>query len=128
MAQIKKKDLKNFSLIWAIILLVLSLYPILKGAELRIWTLCFSAAFVLIAFIKPQIIAGFYRLWLRIGEFIASIITRIIMFILFYGLFTASAFVLRILGKDLLSKKLYKNSSTYWKERADAPNSMKRQF
>ena len=69
-----------------------------------------------------------YRTWVRSGEFVGAILSKVIMFLLYFGLFTPMALIMRILGKDLLNKKLDKNTDTYWIIRETQPESMKNQF
>jgi len=64
------------------------------------------------------------KIWLIYG----GIISKIIMFILYFGLFTPVSIFLKILGKDLLSKKVDKSKYSYWVNRKDQPQSMKNQF
>ncbi|QOY54260.1 hypothetical protein HUE87_10320 [Candidatus Sulfurimonas marisnigri] len=84
--------------------------------------------FVVIAFSKPSILNSFYTIWISVGEFIGSIISRAIMIVIFYGLFTPVSFILRLFGKDLLRRNLDKNSSSYWIDRETQPGSLKNQF
>lgn len=54
--------------------------------------------------------------------------SKIIMFMLFYFMFTPIAFVLKIFKVDLLNKKLYKNTKSYWIDRETQPGSLKNQY
>lgn len=128
MKQPKKNDLKNFALIWSLIFLTISLIPLFNGNEIRVWAL--SAAFVFggIAFTKPSFLSTFYNVWIKIGEFMGNIISKVIIVILFYGIFTPIALILKLLGKDLLGKKLDQKSTSYWIKRESQPGSLKNQF
>lgn len=126
--QIKKSELRNFSLIWSFLFSVYAIYPLSKGEMLHKWVLLVALLFVLVAFIKPTILGGFYRIWVKIGELIGGVISKVIMFILYFIIFTPISFSLKILGKDLLNKRLDKTASTYWIDRDVQPQSMKNQF
>ena len=136
--KIKKSELKKFSLIWACLFLGIGIYPIYKGDAMlnfslakdlvRIWFVVISGIFLSIAFIKPEILKPFYRLWVKVGEFIGGIISKIIMFILYFGIFTPISFGLKVFGKDLLGKRMDKAASTYWITRDTQPQPMKNQF
>jgi hypothetical protein len=47
---------------------------------------------------------------------------------LYFGFFTPISLVLKLLGKDLLNKKIDKSQESYWVERKTQPQSMKNQF
>ena len=125
---VKKHDLKVFALIWAGIFMLIGLLPLLKDGEIRIWAIVVSLLFGAISFIKPGLLIPFYRLWVKFGGFMGGIISKVMMFILYFGFFTPVSFVLKILGKDLLDKKIDKSQKSYWIEREAQPQSMKHQF
>lgn len=125
---IKKKDLRNFGLIWAGIFMFIGLIPILKDAEIRIWSIIIAILFLSIALLKPLLFTRFYKIWIRIGAFMGNIFSKVIMFILYFLLFTPVALLLKLLGKDLLNKKLDKSQKSYWIKREMQPQSMKHQF
>lgn len=128
MKQPKLKDLKTFALIWSLIFLIVGIWPLFSGNTVRLWAMLIMLLFLIVAFLKPSLLNSFYKIWIKIGEVIGGFISKVIMVILFYGMFTPVAFVLRLLGKDLLRKKLDKNSSSYWIKRDTQPGSLKNQF
>ncbi len=125
---VKKHDLKVFAFIWAGIFMAAGVLPLLKGGEIRIWAVAVSLLFVAVSIIKPELLTRFYQLWTKFGGFMGGVISKVIMFILYFGLFTPVSFVLKLLGKDLLDKKIDKSQKSYWIERETQPQSMKHQF
>ena len=142
--QIPKKDLRTFAYIWALIFFVIGFYPLyqsgysvlltidslkaLKPLNVRGWSLYVSLAFLIIGTIIPKVLTGFYKVWVKFGDLIGGIISKIILLILFYGLFTPISIILKILRKDLLHKKLDKKCHSYWINRTLQPGSLKKQF
>jgi hypothetical protein len=49
------------------------------------------------------------------------VMTRVILTILFYGLFTPASLVSKLLGKDLLDERWDKKAETYWVKRPATP-------
>jgi len=125
---VKKYDLKVFAFIWAGIFMLAGLLPLVKEGEIRIWAFIVSLLFVTISFIKPELLTQFYHLWTKLGGFIGGIISKVMLFILYFGVFTPVSFVLKLLGKDLLDKKIERSQKSYWIEREKQPESMKHQF
>ncbi len=128
MKQIKKKDLVTFSLIWAFIFFILYVYPAIKNGDIRIWPLVVGFLFLSLSKIKPTVLTVFYILWTKLGVIIGGIVSKLIMLILYFGLLTPISLILKILGKDLLAKKMDRRKSTYWINRETQPQSMKKQF
>jgi len=128
MNQPKQSDLKTFALIWSFIFLIVGLLPLLHGNTVRLWAIIVMLIFLIIAFSRPSILSSFYKIWVKIGGFIGAIMSRVIMALLFYAMFTPIALILKLLGKDLLGKKLDKSSPSYWIKRDAQPGSLKNQF
>jgi hypothetical protein len=70
-------ELKNFIFILSGILLVFSLYPLLKSGSIRYWILFFIPLLLTTAIWKPQWIKPIYLKWIAIGEVIGNIISKI---------------------------------------------------
>ncbi len=121
------KKYREFGLIWSVIFLGIFLFLFFNDNKQYV-LLVISFLFLVIVFFKPILLKSFYHFWIKFGNTIGSIISKVIMFILYFGLFTPVSLILRILGKDLLHKKVDKKSSTYWIKREVQPQSMKNQF
>ena len=142
--QIPKKDLRTFAYIWTLIFFVIGFYPLyksgfsvlltvdslkaLKSLNVRGWSLYVSLAFFIVGSLIPGLLSRFYKVWVKFGELIGGVISKIILIILFYGLFTPISIILKILHKDLLHKKLDKKCQSYWINRTLQPGSLKKQF
>lgn len=142
--KITKNDLRTFAFIWALIFFVIGFYPLYKAGfveiltihsvanweslTIRHWSIYTSLVFLIVGLFVPGILSGFYKLWVKFGELIGGVISKIILVILFYGLFTPVALVLKVLGKDLLHKKMHRKSASYWIDRNEQPGSLKNQF
>ena len=124
------KQLRNFGLIWSLIFTIIAFYPLLKGQSLRMIPLYIALFFFTISAAYPQIykITYFYQGWIKFGNVIGKINSKIIIFLLFYGIFTPVSLVLRVLGKDLLNKKIDKSKKSYFISCEEEIIDMKHQF
>lgn len=124
------KDLKTFGLIWAGIFLIIAFFPLFKGHELRFWALYTSLSFIAISLIYPQIYQQiyFYQGWIKFGNLVGKINSKIIIIVLFYAVFLPIGIILKILRKDLLRKRIDKLSPSYFIDRVTQPQNMKNQF
>ncbi len=121
-------DLRNFWLIWLFIFLCFWLYPLIYKWDIRIWSLVVSVILLIICFTVPVLIRPFYQIWIKFWNIMWWINSRLIMFILFFFIFTPVALVLKLLRKDLLRKKLDKKYKSYWIKNDDTKSSMNYQF
>jgi len=118
-------NLRVFGYIWSLIFFYLGYH-----FEKNILLFAIALAFFLSASFTPQIYIKLriYPLWIKFGDIVGHINSKIIIAILFFFIFTPIALILKLLGKDLLSKKLDKNAKTYFKARVTQPTSMINQY
>ena len=124
------KAYRNFGLLVGAILLGISLWPLIKGQPPRLWLTAIAAVLVLAAVVWPQGLSPVYSIWIKIGDGLGWINSRIILGIVFYGMFTPMGLMMKVLGKDPLQKKPDPQATTYWSEKQpiDHHDSMKYQF
>jgi large-conductance mechanosensitive channel len=66
------------------------------------------------------------RSWIQFGIFLGKIISPIVMGIVFFFVVTPIGILLRILKKDVMGLK--RGASSYWIDRENKLQSMKKQF
>ena len=125
---IKSGSEKSFGLVFAILFLILAIYPLFKAENLKIWALLVSVIFFLLAFLAPKKLAIPNKLWFKFGIFLGSIVAPIVMIAVYLITVLPTGIIMRLLGKDLLRQKFDKNSNTYWMARKEKIGSMKNQF
>ncbi len=128
---IKISSDRSFGIVMAVVFAVIGAWPLLSGGSLREWALIAAALFCGLALARPALLAPLNRLWFRFGLLLNKITSPLIMGLLFYGVMTPYAYILRWLGKDLLRLRLDPSAESYWIERkppGPAPESIKRQF
>lgn len=96
--------------------------------QIRSWSAIVAIIFLILALINSKILAPLNRLWFKFGLLLGSIISPIVMGIVFFLVVTPIGFIMKITGKDLLKNKYDKNSKSYWINREKNINSMKKQF
>ncbi len=122
---------RSFGNVMAVVFTVIGAWPLLFEGPPRWWALIAAALFCSLALLRPAWLAPLNRLWFRFGLLLNKITSPLVMGLLFYGLITPYAYILRWLGKDLLRLRLDPSADTYWIERnppGPAPESIKRQF
>jgi hypothetical protein len=127
---IETKQLRSFGLIVGGIFAVISLWPsLIRGQEVRLWTLVVAVLLIVPALVLPRSLKLFYRLWMTLGQVLGWINTRIILGVIFYGLFTPMGLVMRLLGKDPMRRRFEADVDSYRLVCQPRPSShMTRQF
>lgn len=108
-----KKQLRSFGLILAGGFTVIALGPLIRGHNYRSWALVVAIVFGLAGLIVPMALRPLFGVWMKFGEVLAWINTRIILTILYYGLIVPTGMILRMTGKDPMRLKFERNLETY---------------
>ena len=110
-----KYVLKKFGVSLTIVFLVITFFISRKSPQ-NIWpTFLLSCVFYLAALIKPTLLKPVYAVLMRVGLATTWIISRLVLLIIFYFLFTPMGLIIRLFGIDLLDRKIDKHKESYWK-------------
>ena len=127
MDDIKISSNKSFGIVFFIFFILIALYPLLNGQEIRLWALIISAVFLILGLLKSKLLTPLNKLWFRFGMLLGKIISPIIMGFIFFLVVTPIGLIMRLLGKDVLNLK-YNKEKSYWIEKDGPKSKMKNQF
>ena len=119
---------KSFGVVFSIVFLIIALYPLANSKDIRLWAIIISAIFLLLAFVVPQALVLPNKLWFKFGLLIGSVVTPIVMAMVYFITVVPTGIIMRLLGKDLLKQKLDNNAKSYWIKRSEPMGSMNNQF
>jgi len=118
---------KSFGVVFFIFFFVVSIYPLFKGGDLRTWSLIISVIFLILGLLNSKILTPLNKLWFKFGILLGTIVSPIVMGIVFFIVVTPISLIMKILGKDILNLKKNKNRS-YWIDKSEIKSTMKNQF
>jgi hypothetical protein len=102
---------------------------VFRREDPRLWAVVLAALLILPALVYPRSLKWAYRVWMAIGHVLAWINTRIILGIIFFGLFTPVGFIMRLFGWDPLRRRSDRKAASYRLVREPRPDDhMKHQF
>ena len=127
MADVKIGSNRSFGIVFFIVFLLISIYPLINNENIRIWSLVVSLIFLVLSIINSNFLLPLNKLWFKFGIFLGKIISPIIMGIIFFLVVTPIGLIMRLIGKDVLNLK---NNSykSYWIEKTGPKSKMKNQF
>ncbi len=88
-------------------------------------------AMIVFTAVNYRSLRSLYKRWMSVAHFIGSVITAVILSLLFYLVFGIVGIILRLLRKDLLDRKIDRTVHSYWVNKdqvAFDPNDYTRQF
>ena len=124
--KINKKNNITFGIFFFIFFFVIGLYPLISVGVIRIWSVVLSLVFLIITITRPNLFTFLNRSWIQFGIILGKIISPIVMGLVFFFVVIPSGIIVRILKKDVMSLK--RGTSSYWINREDKLQSMKKQF
>ena len=119
---------RSFGLVFFIVFLIVALWPLKSGEDLRLWSLTLSIIFLILGILNSKLLMPLNKLWFKFGMFLGAIISPIIMGIVFFSVVTPTGVIMRLMGKDLLRINKSKLASTYWIKRHKQHSTMKKHF
>jgi hypothetical protein len=122
---------RSFGLVFAVVFLAIAVFPLFHGGAVRWWSSGVAAVFAFVALLKPVLLAGLNRLWIKLGVLLGKVVSPIALGILFYCVITPIGLIIRFSGKDPLRLKFNPDTDSYWIPRdppGPAPDSMTHQF
>ncbi|MDC0974825.1 SxtJ family membrane protein [Candidatus Pelagibacter sp.] len=127
MDDIKISSNRSFGIVFFVVFLLIAIYPLTNGDEIRIWSLIISSIFLILGALNSKILTPFNKLWFKLGIFLGKIVSPLVMGVIFFFVVTPTGLIMRILGKDPLNLK-YNLNKSYWIEKNGPKSKMKNQF
>ena len=124
---IKLPSNRSFGLLFFIVFLIISIWPLSYSGEIRVLSLVISIIFLILGLINSNILKPLNFLWMKFGIFLGKIVSPLLMAIIFFLVVTPIGLIMRLLGKDLINLK-YNKSKSYWIEKDGPKSKMKNQF
>jgi hypothetical protein len=115
----KKKDLRNFGIIFFAAFEVFSSISFFKHGFLSFESCILSAIgiiFLLLGVFLPFTLRVPHKIWMSLAIVLGYFFTRIILLFTYFFIITPMRLLLQLLGKDLLDLQLKKTENTFWKD------------
>ena len=124
---IKISSNRNFGVVFFIFFMIISLFPLFKDGNVRVWALVVAIIFLILGLLNSSVLSPLNRIWFKFGILLGSFVSPIVMGIVFFAIVTPTSLIMKVLGKNLLNLKK-DNKKTYWIERSKIKSKMKNQF
>ena len=111
-----RRALRKFGMTMAIAFFVISSLLFFRQKHTgAAYSFVVSCIFFITGLALPVLLKPVYVVWMRFAHILGWINTRIILFVMFYLIFTPVGLAIRLFKIDLLERK--KKEGTYWKKK-----------
>ena len=115
----EKSDLRKFGITVGIILLIISGFLFWKEKESFQIFLAIGIILFLTAIALPSVLKPVYWIWMIFAIILGWFMTRVILSLLFYVVFTSIGLTLRFFGKQFLELRWDNSKESYWNFRTN---------
>ena len=126
-SDIKISSNRSFGIVFFIVFLIISIYPLLNDNSIRLWSLGLSIIFLILGLLNSKILKPLNIIWFKFGLFLGTILSPIIMGIIFFLVVTPTGLIMKFFRKDLLNLK-FNNRKSYWINKSGPKSKMKNQY
>ena len=121
---------RKFGFFFTAVFLIVAGYSYHINSNVWPYILCLiGLIFFVVTIVKADILLPLNKLWMKIGLLLGIVISPIIMGIIFFGIFTPIAILMRLFKRDELRLQ-FKRQTTHWinRESIEETDSFKQQF
>ena len=119
-----RKQLRSFGLILAGGFLLISLWPVVfRHGSPRMWGLIFGVFFGVAGILVPSALRIPHRIWMKLGDWLGWINSKIILSVLYFVLLTPVRLVMKLMGHDSMNRKFDQKTTSYRVTRRARPAS-----
>ena len=108
------KKVRNFGFLISIVMIAIATLGYHTGRNYWPWFVGGSAFFLLTGMLLKPVLRPIYALWMKFAYGLAWVNTRLLLGLFFYGIITPVGLVMRLLGKDPLTRKFKRSQTSYW--------------
>ena len=113
-SEIQLPSNRKFGFFFTCIFLLATFYSYYIESKVLLYVLgTICGVFFIITIINADALLPFNKLWMKFGILLSVIVSPIIMGVIFFGIFTPIAILMRLYGRDELRLSV-KNKKTHW--------------
>ena len=102
---IKISSNKSFGIVFFLVFLIISIFPLFKDGNIRIWSLIIAIIFLILGLMNSKILTPLNKIWFKFGIVLGGFISPIVMGVVFFVIVTPTALIMKVLDKNLLNLK-----------------------
>ena len=120
---------RSFGVVFFIVFLIISLYPLLNQESIRVWSLIISFIFLFLGILNSILLSPLNFIWYNFGLILGKFVSPIIMGIVYFIVVFPTFLFIKLFKKNYLNLKYDNSKETYWiTNQTNKQNSMKDQF
>lgn len=108
---------RSFGWTFTGIFVIAGVYGLWKGGAALSWLLALAAVTALVTLTRDTWLTPLNRAWMGFGELLGRVVSPIALGVIFFGVFTPAAWVMRLVGRDAMARSFDAAAPSYWIKR-----------
>ena len=125
---IKLPSNRSFGIVFFIVFLIIALWPLKSGSDIRIIPLLISLIFLILGLLNSNLLKPLNFIWMKFGLMLGKFMNPIIMGLIYYLTVVPTGLIFKILNKNLLNIKKKNEQKSYWIIKKKSQSTMRNQF
>ncbi len=117
----EKRDLRSFGITIGIVLGLIGGLLLWKEKDTYIIFIILSGVLILFGLVLPALLRPLQKAWMTFAVVLGWFMTRMILSVLFYIVFTFIGLLAKLFGKKFLNLKIDSSEKSYWVYRKSKP-------
>ena len=122
---------RSFGWVFTTFFTLVGAYSLWRAGTTYPWMFGLAAVTAVVTLLSPGWLAPLNRIWMKFGELLHHVVSPVVLGVIFYGVFTPVAMVMRMAGRDIMKRRFDQGAKTYWVKReppGPAADSFRDQF
>jgi hypothetical protein len=116
-----KRDCRNFGISVGIVLLIIGGFLLWKERPAAPWFLGIGGTLAVLGLVVPMVLKPLQKPWMMLAVVLGWFMSRVILSILFFVIFTLIGRIARLFGAKLLDLSFDRNAASHWNLRTAKP-------
>ncbi len=121
-----RREQRKFGLVMAVCFAIIGLIRWWLSGHPPYWAFIVGGAFLVFAAAAPFVLRPVFFLWMKFAMAMHWVMIRLLLTVVFWGLFVPMRLIFTMAGKDALRRKWQPDAATYWEEPDEQPAEVER--
>lgn len=107
---------RSFGWTFTAVFVLVGAYGLWKGGA-QSWVLALAAVTAVVTLTRDSWFTPLNRAWMKLGELLGRVVSPVVLGVIYFGVFTPAALVMRLIGRDTMARAFDPAAPTYWVDR-----------
>jgi hypothetical protein len=108
---------RSFGWTFTTVFILAGVYGLYRSSAVMPWLLVAAALMALVTVTRETWLTPLNKAWMRFGALLNSIVSPVVLGLIYFGVFTPVAYVMRLAGRDAMCRAYDPAAKSYWVKR-----------